>query len=104
VQSFSLMLKGLLQGCTSPGCLCRLGDQAPAIFAVAPNILGVVIADFSFHTKIRISSHVPSRNHQIIVRFTGRYIVVCPQCDTSFIVTLLALRIWRRMLGFWKTW
>jgi hypothetical protein len=74
VQSFSLMLKVLVQGCTSPGCLCRLGDQAPAVFAMAPNILGVIIAGFSLHTKIRISSHVPSRNHQIILTFTGQYI------------------------------
>lgn len=93
-----------MQGCTNPGCLCRLGDQAPAIFAMAPNILGVIIAGFSLHTEIRTSSHAPSRNHQIIVRFTGQYIVVCPQYDTSFIVTFLALSIWRRVLGFWKIW
>jgi len=103
VQSFSLMLKGLVQGCTNPGCLCRLGNQASSIFAMALNILGVMIAGFSLHTEIHISSHAQNRNHQIMVRFTGQCIVVCPQYDTSFIVTLLALSIWRRMLGFWKT-
>jgi len=89
VQSFSLMLKGLVQGCTNPGCLCRLGDQAPAIFAVVPNILGVIIAGVSVQKFVSVHTH-PSRNRQTIVRFTGQYIVVCPQYDTSFIVTHLA--------------
>jgi hypothetical protein len=48
------MLKGLVQGCTNPGCLCRLGDQVPAIFVMAPNILGVIIAGFSFIVIINI--------------------------------------------------
>ena len=41
MQSFSLMLKRLVQGWTNTGCLRLLGDQASAIFAMAHNNFSV---------------------------------------------------------------
>jgi hypothetical protein len=91
---------GMCHQCTIPVLLL---SWAIEFCMVEPKIYSVIMAVSPLpplHTKMRISSHVTSRKFQIMVRFTGQSTTVGLQY--GIYVTLLALRICRKLPDFWK--
>jgi hypothetical protein len=62
------------------------GAWETKFWVVATNIFCVIIAVFSLHSKIYISSHAPSRKHHIIVEFTVHSIIVGCHYRACFIL------------------
>ena len=82
-----------------------LSSQAITFCTVERKVFGVIMGGVpppppQLCTKMRISTHTTSRKFQIMVKFTGQSTIVGPQYGTY--VTLLALRICRWLLDFWK--
>jgi hypothetical protein len=72
---FCVQEQGYEQRCSNPGCLVTLTTK---FCMVVPNIFRPIIAYFPC-IKMHISSHAPSRKHQITVWFTLHYRIVGPQ-------------------------
>ena len=64
--------------------------KIPDDYVLAPNIFSIIIAVFSLHTKMYISSHAPSRKLQITVMRAGQ-LCLNPQYWTCFTSSFLHL-------------
>jgi len=75
------------------------GTKIPDDYVLAPNIFSIIIAVFSLHTKMCISSHAPSRRSQITVMLAGHSIIISESSILNLLhVTFPSPSIWMWLL------